>query len=61
MMVHIREVIKAGEMPEGFPLENWKQEQKALRDPDQWDNACYDAVVQQEKKVVTVLCLLYYV
>ncbi len=50
MMVHIREVIKAGNMPKDFPLEDWKRMQKGLNDANCWDNTCFDAIVRQEKK-----------
>ena len=62
MMVHIREVIKAGNMPKDFPLEDWKRMQKGLNDINSWDNTCFDAIVRQEKKkddvvVPAVLCI----
>lgn len=62
MMLQIREVIKAGNMPDGFPLNDWIQLQKGLNDSNIWDNTCFDAVVRQEQKhgaktVPAVLCL----
>lgn len=62
MMVHIREIIKAGNMPKDFPLEDWKRIQKGLNDANSWDNTCFDAIMRQEKKkddvvVPAVLCI----
>lgn len=62
MMVHIREIIKAGNMPKDFPLEDWKRMQKGLNDANSWDNICFDAIMRKEKKhddvvVPAVLCI----
>ena len=55
MMVQIRENIKHSKMPEGFPLQEWKDLLKNLNDPNDWDNANYKAVVKQNPHLILVI------
>lgn len=55
MMVQIRETIRHSKMPEGFPLEEWKNLQKKLNDPNDWDNTNYTAVVKQKTPLILVI------
>lgn len=55
MMVPIRENIKHSKMPEGFPLQEWKDLLKNLNDPNDWDNANYKAVVKQNPHLILVI------
>lgn len=42
-------------MPEGFPLQEWKDLLKNLNDPNDWDNANYKAVVKQNPHLILVI------
>lgn len=55
MMVQIRENIKHSKMPEGFPLQEWKDLLKNLNVPNDWDNANYKAVVKQNPHLILVI------
>lgn len=55
MMVQIRETIKHSKMPENFPLQEWKDLLKKLKDPNDWDNANYTAVVRLKLPLILVI------
>ena len=55
MMVQIKETIRHSKMPEGFPLQEWKDLQKKLNDPNDWDNTNYTAVVRQKLPLILVI------
>lgn len=55
MMVQIRETVKHSKMPEGFPLQEWKDLVKKLNDSNDWDNANYTAIVRQKTPLILVI------
>lgn len=55
MMVQIRETIKHSKMPENFPLQEWKDLLKKLKDQNDWDNANYTAVVRLKLPLILVI------
>lgn len=42
-------------MPEGFPLQEWKDLLKKLNDPNDWDNTNYTAVVRLKLPLILVI------
>lgn len=55
IMVQIKETIRHSKMPEGFPLEEWKNWLKKINDPNDWDNTNYTAVVRQKLPLILVI------